>query len=61
MNLGAFLATWAKARPACPKLNHPDTQGCIFCGHAPAPQGKPVRHGDLGPGTSVRLSTGRRA
>jgi len=35
MNLGAFLATWARARPACPKLNHPETQRCIFCGHQP--------------------------
>jgi aquaporin Z len=37
MNLGAFMATRARARPACPKLNHPESQRCIFCGHAPAP------------------------
>ena len=37
MNLGAFLATWARARPACPKLDHPGSQRCIFCGHAPVP------------------------
>jgi aquaporin Z len=36
MNLGAFLATWTRARPACPKLHHPESQRCIFCGHAPA-------------------------
>lgn len=35
MNLGAFLATRARARPACPKLDHPDSQRCIFCGHEP--------------------------
>jgi len=35
MNLGALLATRARARTACPKLNHPDSQRCIFCGHAP--------------------------
>ncbi len=38
MNLGAALATRARARPACPKLHHPATQRCIFCGHAPAEQ-----------------------
>jgi len=36
MNLGAFLAALARARPACPKLNHPESQRCIFCGHSPA-------------------------
>ena len=36
MNLGALLATWPRVRPACPKLNHPESQRCIFCGHAPA-------------------------
>ena len=36
MNLGAFLAIRARARTACPKLHHPDSQRCIFCGHAPA-------------------------
>ena len=35
MNLGALLATRACDRTACPKLNHPDSQRCIFCGHAP--------------------------
>jgi aquaporin Z len=35
MNLGAFLASRSRARPACPKLHHPDSQRCIFCGHAP--------------------------
>jgi aquaporin Z len=35
MNLGALLSTWARARPACPKLHHPETQRCIFCGHRP--------------------------
>jgi hypothetical protein len=36
MNLGALLATAARARPACPKLDHPESQRCIFCGHVPA-------------------------
>jgi aquaporin Z len=36
MNLGALLATRVRARPACPKLHHPESQRCIFCGHAPA-------------------------
>jgi len=36
MNLGAFLATRGRARPACPKLHHPESQRCIFCGHIPA-------------------------
>jgi len=36
MNLGALLATTARARPACPKLDHPESQRCIFCGHVPA-------------------------
>jgi len=36
MNAGAWLATRAQARAACPKLNHPDSQRCIFCGHVPA-------------------------
>jgi len=36
MNLGAFLAIRARARTACPKLHHRDSQRCIFCGHAPA-------------------------
>lgn len=36
MNLGALLAIRAKAKPACPKYHHPDSQRCIFCGHAPA-------------------------
>jgi aquaporin Z len=35
MNLGALLAARAHARPACPKLHHPESQRCIFCGHAP--------------------------
>ncbi len=38
MNLGALLATRARARAACPKLHHPDSQRCIFCGHAPVQQ-----------------------
>ena len=38
MNLGALLATGARARPACPKLDHPASQRCIFCGHVPAEQ-----------------------
>jgi aquaporin Z len=36
MNLGALVATATRARPACPKLHHPDSQPCIFCGHRPA-------------------------
>ncbi|HUM09818.1 MAG TPA: aquaporin [Myxococcaceae bacterium] len=36
MNLGAFLAMRVGARPACPKFHHPESQRCIFCGHAPA-------------------------
>ena len=47
MNLGALLATMARARPACPKLNHPDSQRCIFCGHAPAAAPEPVRPGKV--------------
>jgi len=43
MNLGAFLATRARARPACPKLDHPESQRCIFCGHSPAPAAEPLR------------------
>ena len=35
MNLGAILAPRAKGRPACPKLDHPLAQRCIFCGHVP--------------------------
>jgi len=35
MNLGSALAIRAKAGPACPKLDHPASQRCIFCGHAP--------------------------
>ncbi|HET9035110.1 MAG TPA: hypothetical protein VFN45_02865, partial [Myxococcaceae bacterium] len=38
MNLGAWLATRAGARPACPKYDHPASQRCIFCGHTPAGQ-----------------------
>jgi aquaporin Z len=36
MSLGAAVATWGRARPACPKLHHPESQRCIFCGHAAA-------------------------
>jgi len=36
MNLGAFLAARARPGAACPKLHHPGTQRCIFCGHEPA-------------------------
>jgi len=36
MNLGAAVATLVRARPACPKLHHPELQRCIFCGHVPA-------------------------
>ncbi|HEY1335243.1 MAG TPA: aquaporin [Myxococcaceae bacterium] len=43
MNLGALLATRARARPACPKLHHPESQRCIFCGHAPAAAEEPLR------------------
>lgn len=39
MNLGALVATRAHARPACPKIDHPHTQRCIFCGHVPAGDG----------------------
>ncbi|HSP20279.1 MAG TPA: hypothetical protein VLQ79_12235, partial [Myxococcaceae bacterium] len=35
MNLGALLATSSRAHLACPKLAHPATQRCIFCGHVP--------------------------
>jgi aquaporin Z len=35
MNLGAWMARRLQARAACPKLNHPLTQRCIFCGHQP--------------------------
>ena len=38
MSIGATLATWARARPVCPKLHHPASQRCIFCGHVPAEQ-----------------------
>jgi aquaporin Z len=38
MSLGATLAARARPRPACPKLHHPVSQRCIFCGHAPAEQ-----------------------
>jgi aquaporin Z len=41
MNLGALLAT--RARPACPKLHHPESQRCIFCGHAPVPVGSSLQ------------------
>ena len=43
MNLGALLATRRRARPACPKLHHPETQRCIFCGHEPVRSLIPVR------------------
>ena len=36
MNLGAFCVTRTRTRPTCPKLHHPASQRCIFCGHAPA-------------------------
>jgi len=42
MNLGALLATRAHSRPACPKLHHPESQRCIFCGHAPARGAAPL-------------------
>jgi len=42
MNLGALLATRARARPACPKLHHPESQRCIFCGHVPAAAAEPL-------------------
>lgn len=48
MNLGALLATRARARPACPKLHHPESQRCIFCGHAPATT--------VGPLGSIRMA-----
>jgi aquaporin Z len=35
MGLGAWLATRLKAPTACPKLHHPESQRCIFCGHRP--------------------------
>src|SRR6185369_3011265 len=41
MNLGALLAT--RARPTCPKLHHPESQRCIFCGHAPVPVGSSLQ------------------
>jgi len=43
MNLGALLATRARAHPACPKLHHPESQRCIFCGHAPVPVAGPLQ------------------
>src|SRR5215468_3413886 len=43
MNLGALLATAARARPACAKLHHPESQRCIFCGHVPAADREPVQ------------------
>src|SRR5262245_30404274 len=36
MNLGAWFATRAGARRACPKYCHPASQRSIFCGHTPA-------------------------
>jgi len=35
MSLGAFVAQRLRAKAACPKLNHPQSQRCIFCGHQP--------------------------
>ncbi len=35
MALGATMALGLRAAPACPKLHHPDSQPCIFCGHLP--------------------------
>jgi len=36
MGFGAWLAMRLKAPAACPKLHHPESQRCIFCGHRPA-------------------------
>jgi aquaporin Z len=37
MQLGAAIATGLGSAPSCPKLHHPLSQRCIFCGHRPAP------------------------
>jgi len=37
MALGAAVAKRLRATTACPKLYHPDSQPCIFCGHLPTP------------------------
>jgi aquaporin Z len=56
MNLGAFLATRRRASAACPKLNHPETQRCIFCGHAPVRSGAPAsRPGSAGSHSRVTV------
>ena len=55
MNLGALLATRARARPACPKLHHPDSQRCIFCGHAPVPSARRLHQPSLPPGANPSL------
>jgi len=39
MALGAWVAQRFQGRDACPKLNHPLSQRCIFCGHEPASSG----------------------
>jgi aquaporin Z len=50
MNLGAALATVARARPACPKLNHPESQRCIFCGHVPTAAVQPLHPSSVATG-----------
>jgi aquaporin Z len=40
MTLGAFAAQRLRAKAACPKLNHPQSQRCIFCGHEPVTAAK---------------------
>ena len=37
MQLGAAIARWLGSVPSCPKLHHPLSQRCIFCGHEPLP------------------------
>ncbi|HEY1906325.1 MAG TPA: aquaporin [Myxococcaceae bacterium] len=49
MSLGAFLATRRRTSAACPKLHHPATQRCIFCGHEPVRFAEPApRRGSPG-------------
>ena len=53
MALGAWVARRFQGRDACPKLNHPLSQRCIFCGHEPAsPSGEPAGS-EMSAGTRV--------
>src|SRR5262249_24080321 len=42
MQLGAAIATRLSSAPSCPKLHHPLSQRCIFCGHQPTPTVRPA-------------------